>query len=155
MPGGTNFKVIALDPGGTTGYAWAEINDGKVTDFGGGQGQLTEGSLHAMLSAICPSAIVAESFEFRQRQRDGLVLVSRNLLGVSRLWAELRDVPHTEQSAAQGKAFFTDQKLRAVGAYTRGSPHKNDATRHLLYWLTFSKGARLLEKPYYKGQIKE
>lgn len=142
---------LALDPGETTGYAWAEIQSRKVVHIGAGQGGFSETELWGLLSGVSPAAIIAESFEFRQRARTGLVLQSRNLLGVSRLWADLHDVPYSEQSASQGKAFFTDEKLRAVQAYWTGLEHARDATRHLLFWLTFGKGSQYLDEPYYKG----
>jgi len=144
--------VLALDPGVTTGFAWAKITDGKVEAIGGGQAELTETGLYGLLSSISPAAVVIESFEFRQRARDGLELYSRNLLGVCKLWTDLRDVPYFEQSASKGKSFFTDEKLRALGAYTSGQPHKRDATRHLFEWLTFRQGSKLLEEPFYKGK---
>lgn len=144
-------SVLAIDPGVTTGYAWAAITERKVESIGAGEGDYTEAELWGLLSSVSPAAIVAESFEFRQRARDGLVLQSRNLLGVCILWTTLRNVPYFEQSASKGKGFFTDEKLRSVQAYWKGLGHARDATRHLLYWITFGAGSRLLDEPFYKG----
>lgn len=147
-----HITILALDPGETTGYAWATIEEQKVTEINAGQGEYSEYDLYLMLSAISPTAIIAESFEFRQRARTGLVLMSRNLLGVSRLWAELHGVFYSEQSASQGKSFFTDDKLRAMEAYKVGLQHARDATRHLFFWLAFGRGSKLLAEPFYKGR---
>jgi hypothetical protein len=129
--------VLALDPGGTTGYTICEVLDGEISKIESGQAKLSEADLWSMLESIKPSYVVAEAFEYRQDQRDGLVLTSRNLLGVSALWAELRDAHYRTQSAAQGKAFFSNSKLRSLEMYIPGKEHARDSLRHLLTFLAF------------------
>lgn len=130
--------VLALDPGVTTGYAYCEVEDGRIaTDIILGQSILSPAGLFGLLESVNPTFLIAESFEYRQEQRDGLVLTSRNLLGVCELWAELRNTQYRSQSASTGKAFFRDSKLREIKKYQRGKRHARDAQRHLLTFLCF------------------
>lgn len=147
--------ILALDPGETTGYAWGTIKEGKFIYEGAGEGEYDEQALWGMLCSISPETVVAEGFEFRQRVREGLVLYSRNLLGVSQLWTAIRDRNYVEQSAAQGKSFFTDDKLRGVRAYQKGLRHSRDATRHLFWWAFFGEGQKLVNENWhqYKERI--
>jgi hypothetical protein len=91
-----------------------------------------------------------ESFEFRQgKQRDNIVLDSKEYIGVCKLYYQMTN-PSVKmylksQTAADGKGFWypkkpgTQQrdvsKLKALGLYTPGSTHMNDATAHTLHWL--------------------
>lgn len=136
--------VLALDPGGTTGYAYGDIGDDKVFRFrGSGQSRMGEDRLWAMLESCCPVFLIAESFE----SREGIVgveLVSRNLLGVCKLWSTVRDTRFTQQSASEGKGFYADAKLQKMGVWIPGNSHANDASRHLLHWATFKEGSQWL-----------
>lgn len=141
------FTILSLDPGVTTGYAYGEVNDGVFRYVGAGQHKLSVDGLWRLLEGVSPLYILAESFEFRQQQRDGLVLYSRNLLGVSELWCKLHDAYFYEQSASVGKGYYSDDQLRNAGVYLRGRPHANDAIRHLLHWTTFRRGSEWLARP--------
>lgn len=145
----TTVIVLCLDPGGTTGYAWGETKtDGPGTDEifryrGAGQSQLRPVDLYALLESVCPSILVAEKFESRAGIA-GVELISRNLLGVCELWAEVRDSPIHQQSASEGFGFYADAKLQKLGVFIPGNVHANDATRHLLHWATFKQGSKWL-----------
>jgi hypothetical protein len=109
--------------------------------------------------------IVCESFEYRRNprdsQRDNIVLDSKEYIGIVKLFQMQRMLPidfHGHgaqrvvfQTAAEGKAFWFPQKdpakLKKIGLYQRGSMHMNDATAHLLHYLTFKLNRNdLLEK---------
>lgn len=141
--------ILALDPGGTTGYAIGEATDDTGQGEGifryikSGEAKLTGADLWGMLDSISPTYLVAETFEFRQNTRDNVELISRDLLGVSEMWATLRNANYRTQSPAEGKSFFTDKKLRTLGMYSPGRVHARDATRHLLYFMAHKGGAKL------------
>ena len=166
--------VVAFDPGGHTGWAALQgdlmIADGVTELYTRGivQGQLPEtagvrdhhlalwnllGNLHA-----ANYVIIMESFEYRREQRDNVVLVSKEYIGVAKLFVQERNatlpdeakIVYVEQTAATGKGFWYPKvpgkkdawdgsKLKAVGLYnpTTEGRHRNDATAHLLHWLTF------------------
>jgi hypothetical protein len=136
--------ILAVDPGGTTGYAIGEVNEG-FRFVAAGESKLTESGLFGLCESISPLYVVAESFEFRQ-SKSRIVLDSRDLLGVLKLWATLRHRSYHTQSASTGKSYFDDDKLRKEGVYTVGSAHARDATRHLLHWITFREGYQFYPK---------
>lgn len=145
------LKILAVDPGVTSGYCEATLTDDRGNDphielkpF-----QMVDDvdDIWRRLEKIKPRYIVCEDFEYRNRSRAGLVLFSVQAIGVIRLY-ELMAEHQTAvvlQKAATGKGFFTDTQLKNHGAYKRGIPHAMDATRHLLHWLTFMSGHQLVE----------
>lgn len=139
------FNVTAFDPGGTTGYAVGRIGpDGRLYyEHSDGERYTQYAPLWGMLCSLNPLYVIAESFEFRKgKQRHGIVLESRNILGVLQLWCELHNSHFCLQSPAVGKAFVTDAQLRKRGIYKVGNDHANDATRHLLRWYLFGEGGQ-------------
>jgi hypothetical protein len=93
--------------------------------------------------------LIYESFEFRnldRRERDNINLISREYIGVIKLFAEARmlgrpDQRLIRQKAADAKGFIPDKgamankKLKDAGLWYPNSKHAMDATRHLLYYL--------------------
>src|SRR5690349_7480100 len=92
-----------------------------------------------------------ESFEFRQgKQRDNIVLDSKEYIGVCKLYYQMTNPSVSmylkAQTAADGKGVWYPRvpgtskrdgsKLKALGLYTPGSTHMNDAIAHTLQWLT-------------------
>lgn len=154
----SEFTVIALDPGGTTGYSIATIKrHGEFYFQYAGQQRFDRYSeLYAMLESVSPLYVVAESFEFRKgSQKHGIVLESRNILGVCQLWCEIRNRHFCLQSPAVGKAFTTNAKLRERGIYQVAQDHANDATRHLLRWYIFGEGSKwLINYKTYRKTVK-
>lgn len=143
-------KVIALDPGVTTGYAEGFIEDGLMTIVSG-QMKLTHDGLWASLCLSMPDTLVCESFEFRRAARDNLELYSCELIGVVSLYCEQNKIPLVKQTAAQGKGFYSDHKLKADRLYRISMPHANDAIRHLLYWYQFGAGFKYNDRGYESG----
>lgn len=130
--------ILAIDPGETTGYAYGFREGSSFAFCFAGQERWNELALFGVLQSLNPSTLIAESFEFRRKGRDNLVLFSRNLLGVSSLWGGLHDGANLySQSASEGKGFYTDRRLKKEGYYTVGKEHARDATRHLLYYVRF------------------
>jgi hypothetical protein len=138
-------RIVALDPGGTTGIAQAIIEDYVVTKILGGEQRYMASGLYAMLEAFDPDYIVCETFEFRNASRAGLDLTSAKLIGVCELYAEHHGVHlKMQEPSVQGpRAFWTDAKLKAAGLYLPGKQHSRSAMKHLMYFLTFKKGSTL------------
>lgn len=157
------MKVLAIDPGGTTGYCTGVFNT-KVgaKEYIGTSDTLKPTSITLQpfqqvddvdemwrrLEAFEPRYIIMEDFEFRGGARKGLNLFPVQLIGVARLY-ELyarHQCALTLQKASFGKSYYTDSMLGKLGFYKRGMPHGMDAMRHLLQWLTFGAGYQFLGK---------
>lgn len=145
------IKVIAFDPGVTTGHASGIIDNGKLGVVSG-QDRWTELQLYLQLKFASPDIIVYERFEYRSQKAynvDNVELFPRNLIGVINLYIQEREGQknsllewHTQMPAQVlgKKAYWTDAKLKAAHVYKIANPHANDAMRHLLYWWGFGPG---------------
>lgn len=152
----TNYRVLAFDPGGTTG--WAMYDGLFLPDLDGDKPRLVEqrhtvghlgphehhDELYEFLeeSAIHNFAVVWESFEFRQgKQRDNLNLISKEYIGVLKLFVKQRHCRAKSYTAGASKGFVPDkgpqanQKLKVMNWYTPGWKHANDASRVLIKYL--------------------
>lgn len=144
-------RILALDPGVTTGYAAALYSPGRLSVAVDEQVWTPHG-LYQWLNVYIaeselPTTIIFESFEYRNKPRTGLNLTPVELIGVINIFRE-RYEPFVEfvmQSAASGKAFFSDDKLKQLGAYKVGKKHGRDATRHLLQWANFGAGGQYID----------
>mgnify|MGYP001203850632 FL=1 len=134
------MKVLALDPGVTTGHAVGIIEDGLMT-VSADQVKWSHQDLWDALGNINPDVIVCESFEYRNQSRAGLVLYSCELIGLVKLLTEMyRSVELCMQTASVGKGYYSNTLLKKHGVYIAGKPHGMDALRHLLQWYTFGPG---------------
>jgi hypothetical protein len=129
---------VAFDPGGTTGVAIYDSGDRRWERY-----QLDEDQHHVALwedlNALRPDVVICESFEYRPRLPKA-ILISRNYIGIIELWCKLWEKPLHLQTAATGKGFWKDEKIRKLRLWKPGMPHANDATRHLLYHISFTEG---------------
>lgn len=133
-------RIVALDPGGTTGWAtYDDFNGADSFSLGQLEGDDHHLQLYDFLGhmQVQNFVVVCESFEFRQnRQRDNINLMSREYIGVTKLFAQERmGRPVVFQTAAMAKGFVTDEKLKAMGLWWRGKRHGMDAMRHLIYYM--------------------
>ena len=141
------LRVISLDPGITTGYCVGEVKN-KELEFVCGEGRWTHKDLYNWLDRHEPNVVVYETFEYRNRQRDGLELYSKELIGVIQLFAQIADevgtpeVKLVSQHPGQVMGFFTNPRLKKEGCYYPNSEHPRDATRHLLHWWKFGHGSQ-------------
>ncbi len=162
--------ILALDPGGTTGYCLyvppALLQDSYIQ-----QDELSSGGHYTALWGICEESmyaarvrdsqlvIVCEPFEFRRddRDKDKIEYASARYEGVVNLFAQkFRDkdkgqpVTLVKQSASLIKArsknnpnppfWGRDERIKKIGLWIPGKPHAMDATRHFLYYVTFKLG---------------
>lgn len=124
-------NILALDPGLTVGICILHDDDSYETR------QLVpmeyphpHETLFDVISEISPREIVYERFDFRAA-KNGVVLTGVEFIGVIEFYAQVKCLPITKISPSDGKAFWTDNKLRMLGIYSRGKPHANDALRIL------------------------
>ena len=138
-------RVISLDPGVTTGYCIADLEDNFVS-LDPCQDELDHRGIYDALLESRPDYIVCEDFEYRPGQaRDYVVLVSLEYIGIVRLFAAVAEAKLSMQKASEGKGYFTNDKLKELGVYKRGVPHGMDALRHMMHWFTFKAGYGLTE----------
>lgn len=136
----TVLNVVAFDPGVTTGFATGMIEDGHMK-VSCGQHKWNHHMLWLQLEGYRPKYIVCETFQYRNRARKGLELISREYIGVINLFCQMNNsVELNMQEPGTVMHHFTDKRLRADGLYKPGKPHAMDAMRHLLHWFTFGRG---------------
>jgi hypothetical protein len=131
--------ALWLDPGVTTGWALYSVGDSErpwldQRSFG----DLATDLDAFMLAAGPATALGVERFILTSvsARRPGSVEAIQ-AWGVARAMAHLHGAGEfvDDQTSAMAKSFSTDDRLRALGWYTPGAPHANDAARHLLLWL--------------------
>lgn len=155
----TVIRVLACDPGVTTGYAYAECEPKQWMRYFVFQRVDEVDDFWKFLIQCEPRYILIEDFEFRQgRQRTGINLFPKELIGVARLYSLVANhqCATVLQKAATGKSYYSDKVLRGLGLVNYGDAtklnHGLDASRHLLHWLSFGSGSQLSAT---KGKITE
>lgn len=143
-------RVLALDPGQTTGVAviengqlidWLQLN---TKDIPTGIAALSE-----LYSKVQPQYIISEAYKIYGWKKDSHAwsdLHTPQLIGVIKTLAQQRNIPHEERLAQEAKVFCTDTKLEEWGMYKPGMKHARDAIRHGCFSYLFSKH-RLFNKP--------
>lgn len=132
------MRVIAFDPGGTTGIAWESYDRLIFTD------QLKDlDNIYNILDQNYPEYVVYERFDFRYGGgRARVDLTAKEVIGVIKLWCIHNHKKPHEQTPSQAKKLWTDDKLRRSDLWRPGMPHAMDATRHVLYFTTVWLGDR-------------
>lgn len=126
------MKVLAVDPGGTTG--WATYDDGTVQrgQFPGG----IDGIDTLMIMALTSDVVVIEKYTIGgrtvkfSRQTDAL-----EITGALKWYARRSGIEVVMQQPAEAKRLFTDERLRAHGWWAVGEEHARDALRHMGFYL--------------------
>lgn len=131
-------SLFAEDPGGTTGWAYFDLSNVRIT-CGQIFGQHHE-ELMNHLERCNPEEITCESFQFRQFSgfdKSKVELDSVEYIGITKMFSQHYCVPIYFQTASVAKHFVSDDKLKRLGWYSRtaGMVHARDALRHLLYRL--------------------
>jgi hypothetical protein len=157
----TTESIMSFDPGGTTGYTirnlarrGRSLSSGTSYDYNGvwRGGQLGPRTHHRelwqLLTREDPDRIVCEDFVYRIVKNQGVAqpgiqLVSREYIGVIKLYCALTNKPlHMQPSSVISLAWTADDALRKLGIYMPGEQHRNDATRHLLYFAVETLGRK-------------
>lgn len=126
-------KVVALDPGATIGICILDDDEYEQRQLVPSEYPHPHETLYDILCEIKPKAVIYERFDFRSA-KNGAVLVGVEYIGVVELYAQMHCLEVFKISPSDGKAFWTDNKLRAAHMYKRGMPHAMDATRILNTW---------------------
>lgn len=159
-------RVVAFDPGGTTGWATVEVDLARVAaaglsvglgslgarwktgsirgGSGGGDAEASVRVGREMADVVARflgsgGVVVVEDFVLDRGRSSG----RRDLLAPVRLTTALRvwlavdgwDGRVVLQMPADAKAAVTNDRLRAWGAWVKGSDHERDAMRHALLYL--------------------
>jgi hypothetical protein len=143
-------RALALDPGGTTGFAAVYLRKSNGLTLRTGEKQFSPSEIYAFLADFTDTCrydeghVIYEDFHYRNASRAGLDLTPVKLIGIIELYKERYEssMSFTSQTAAIGKGYWTDLKLKEKGIYAKGKPHGRDATRHLMYWLAFGAGSK-------------
>lgn len=131
---GSPFRILALDPGGTTGWAYCEflahLDDNYVLElqhFKFESGHLGPGDHHLTLWSLLldaygniPNAklplieVVCESFQFRQhinkdQAKTKVELMSVEYIGIVKLFAQVHNITPTWQTASAAKTLIPDK----------------------------------------------
>jgi hypothetical protein len=147
--------VAVVDPGGISGCARGLFPVGSaatlVEAFGGAEqvesweeeGTVAEQALSIVEEmddwmiqlniegiAIPHMFLVIEDFKLRQRHADlrPVQMIER----IETLWTQRTGVSLEKQTPSDAKSYATNARLRAWGAWVKGSEHRRDAMRHLL-----------------------
>lgn len=137
------LSVLGVDPGKITGLFQAH-RDGTLT-----RRQYEWNSVVARMSSWMdtdtPDVVVAERFIITSRTAKlSVQQTAIEVIGVMRYLCEQRNVPFVLQTKGNITKLATDEKLRTVGWYERGSGHSNDAARHVLAYLATTYPNRFL-----------
>ncbi len=152
------MKVIALDPGRTTGYSVGVTHDDAEFEFISKQEKLTHHELFDLLDRTMADRIVCESFDFRNGVRTGTDLIPAELIGVVHLFAAIfkkrLDFQNASTHGAGGKnGRFNNSNLQRMGIYLPGKPHAMDSLRILLYWYEHGKGFQYNNRKGFKESM--
>lgn len=145
------MKILAFDPGGTTGWAQFEIEyiDGvpqwQLPLFKHFTcGQIGDNAEHhlllwKLLMREHPDIVIGERFD--NRGNEFARLMSKEYLGILKLWCELFEQEFVSQGASDAKGWVGNDKLDTLGLLAQPRTkwvHANDALRHMLFFLAVS-----------------
>lgn len=133
-------KILALDPGETTG--WATFVDGELQKSGevGQNDSLMD--VMRLIDREQPTTIVVEAYRIYSWKADTHSwsdLFTPRLIGAIELKCIQNKIPMYTEMAQGAKNFCTNKKLKSWGYYKKGARHARDAIRHGCYWLVFGK----------------
>jgi len=134
-----NALIWAIDPGDTTGWAWA-LGDGS------GEGCRGAGEYAAMTflnffyktleDGSVPDLVVIEKFTITQRtMQSARHPLAIEVTGALRWMCSRLDVEVAFQQPADVMNLVPNSRLKDLGWYVKGAEHARDALRHLLYRL--------------------
>ena len=127
--------IIAIDPGSTTGFAIMSNHKFRAYQINLTDYPHPHEVLYDHLCEIKPTSIIYEAFLHRQGH-SGVVYTGVEFIGVVCLWGQQNQVTTHKINPSDGKAFWTDVKLKALDMYVKGIPHGMDALRVLFTHLS-------------------
>jgi hypothetical protein len=143
----SDFRVLALDPGETTGWCYflgaSLMEKGEI-----GPCETVEGAallIEELFDRIKPHCVVGEGYRvyaWKARSHTHSDLFTPRLIGAISLLCAQKQIKRFEQTAHQAKSFVSDDKLKEWNFYRKGESkqkHARDAVRHAVYYLLFGK----------------
>lgn len=147
---GQFHKILALDPGETTGVAFLYVPSTQET----AEPTLScliqlptkkldwQSYMHLdnLILKVQSDILVVEDYRIFSWKRDQHVwseLHTPKLIGMIIALAFQHKIPITFQTPQQAKGFCTDIRLKAWGFYSPSHRHSNDAVRHAIYYALF------------------
>lgn len=141
-----NGRVLALDPGETTG--WSVFDRSPQGTYLADAGQvktwpLREGvpNLETLL-LVRPNIVVFESYHiysWKANQHKNSEVATIQVVGMLQTLCIQRQIDYTAQTASIGKNFCTDKKLEDWGLWIPGLKHARDSIRHGCYYIMFGE----------------
>lgn len=131
------MRILSLDPGATTGYAIYQNGLINADELTLPKSLYPHFTLSNFIRDVNPNIVTFEEFRFRQGMT-GIVLTAIEMIGVIRLVAQESSInidSISSISSSENKAFWNNEKLKAIGYYKRGVSHGMDAVRVLCVWL--------------------
>lgn len=143
--------IVALDPGGVTGYATfraGSFTSGEIPDGFDGFFEWCRGPEGNTLWWVTTHLIVERfTINAATHKKDPVgIRETLDIIGGARYLAATRDITFDNtQTPTQAKTFATDSNLKAMGWHhpTEGG-HANDAARHLLTHLASVRNREVL-----------
>lgn len=134
-------RLLALDPGETTGYAVFNTSNfirGGQLSTSDPQGALI--AFTELFDQWVPTMVVMEEYRVyahKTAQHAGSSLSTPRLIGMLETLCHQRAVPYHKQGAGIAKGFVKNDHLRAWEMWSVGMKHALDATRHGAYFILF------------------
>jgi hypothetical protein len=139
-------KILAIDPGETTGYAL--FNDAQLVRAGTiitPDDNTWQWTFYNLIVNIQPDIIVMEEYriyEHKAMDHSYSTIPTLRYIGGIQMIARLRNIDVFMQSANRAKGFCTDVKLKEWEMLQKNN-HANDAIRHVTSFYLFSPFAKV------------
>lgn len=128
------MKLLSLDPGGTTGITTKEDNRFRSYHLTTSGYRNTHLFLYNHLTEENPDLVIYEVFQFRQGMNKA-EFIGIEMIGVIELWGQINNKLVTRINPSDGKGFWGDSKIKALGLWVPNLKHGMDATRIMLTYL--------------------
>lgn len=150
-------RVLALDPGETTGWSVWDSHDNSTHYELVRAGQLPTWDKEAkpqtnkcivpcvrnfrqFLDEVKPDEVVMESYrvyEWKAENHSWSDVPTLRIIGSFETWLHNANIPYFFQTAQVAKQFVTDERLQEWGFWLKGQRHARDSMRHGLYYIMF------------------
>ena len=141
--------VLAVDPGGMTGYAWWNTEHPNGPPWSAQSDRVTflrnaESWLQANAGDVL---VICERFTISEgtvrKSREGALETLRIIGALEWITERTGNEFDLSQTPADAKALVTNERLRALGWWKVGEDHSRDALRHLALGLVKRNRLRL------------
>lgn len=149
-------RLLALDPGETTGWSVWDSHDNCTRYELEGAGQLATWdkdrhsinscviNFQRLLDTVKPDRAVLETYrvyEWKAESHAWSDVPTLRIIGSMETRLIDLGIPYSFQTAQVAKNFVTDDRLKEWSFYKRGERHSRDSMRHGLYYLLFGQPA--------------